>query len=67
MINVARYHLVQPVLSVTLPLAMLAFLFALNAARGGDTWRDGLAVIFLPGSPSRSRAPGPASAGPTPA
>jgi hypothetical protein len=46
-INVARYHLVQPVLFVTLPLAMLAFLFAVNAARGGDTWRDGLAVIFL--------------------
>jgi hypothetical protein len=39
--------LVQPVLFVTLPLAMLAFLFAANAARGGDTWRDGLAVIFL--------------------
>ena len=39
--------LVQPVLFVTLPLAMLAFLFAVNAARGGDKWRDGLAVIFL--------------------
>lgn len=47
MINVARYHLVQPVLFVALPLAMLAFLFAVNAARGGSTWRDGLAVIFL--------------------
>ena len=47
MLNVARYHLVQPVLFVTLPLAMLAFVFAANAARGGDTWRDGLAVIFL--------------------
>ena len=33
MINVARYHLVQPVLFVTLPLAM-AFVFAVNAARG---------------------------------
>jgi hypothetical protein len=47
MINVVRYHLVQPVLFVTLPLVMLAFLFAVNAARGGDKWRDGLAVIFL--------------------
>ena len=47
MINVARYHLVQPMLFVTLPLVMLAFLFAVNAARGGDKWRDGLAVIFL--------------------
>jgi hypothetical protein len=47
MIKVARYHLVQPALFVTLPLAMLAFVFAVNAARGGGTWRYGLAVIFL--------------------
>ena len=33
MIKVARYHLVQPVLFVTLPLAMLAFLLAVKAAR----------------------------------
>lgn len=46
-VKVARYHLVQPLLFVTLPLAALAFAFALNAARGGDTWRDGLVVIFI--------------------
>ena len=33
-------------LFVTLPLAALAFVFAVNAARGGDTSRSGLAVIF---------------------
>jgi hypothetical protein len=47
MIKVARYHLVQPVLFVTLPLAALAFVFAVNAARGGDTFRGGLVVIFM--------------------
>jgi len=47
MIKVARYHLVQPVLFVMLPLAALAFVFAVNAARGGATFRGGLAVIFV--------------------
>jgi hypothetical protein len=47
MIKVARYHLVQPVLFVTLPLAILAFVFAVNAARGGATFRDGLTVMFM--------------------
>ena len=53
MINVARYHLVQPVLFVTLPLAMLAFLFAVNAARGGDTsaagWPSSSLCFFIMG------------------
>jgi hypothetical protein len=47
MIKVARYHLVQPVLFVTLPLAILAFVFAVNAAREGATFRDGLTVMFM--------------------
>jgi hypothetical protein len=35
MIKVARYQLVQqPVLFVTIPLAILAFVFALDAVRG---------------------------------
>jgi hypothetical protein len=46
MIKVARYHLVRPVLFVALPWATLAFTFAVNVARGGDTFRDGLAVFF---------------------
>jgi hypothetical protein len=46
-VNVARYHLARPVLFVTLPLATLAFIFAVNVARGGDTFRDGLACIFF--------------------
>jgi hypothetical protein len=47
-IKVARYHLVQrPVLFVALPLATLAFAFAVDVARGGDTWRDGLGTIFI--------------------
>jgi hypothetical protein len=48
MIKVARYHLVmQPVLFIGLPLAVLAFIFAMDAARGGNTWRDGVGAIFL--------------------
>jgi hypothetical protein len=47
MIKVARYHLAQPVLFLTLPWAIVAFVFAINAARGGDTFRDGLVVIFM--------------------
>ena len=47
MIKVARYHLVRPVLFVTLPLATLALIFAVNVARGGNTFRDGLGGIFL--------------------
>ena len=46
MIRVARYHLVRPVLFVAIPWATLAFAFAVNVARGGDTFRDGLAVFF---------------------
>ncbi len=46
-VKVARYHLVRPVLFVTLPLAILAFVFAVDVARGGDTFRDGLGGIFL--------------------
>jgi hypothetical protein len=46
MIKVARYHLAQPVLFVAPPWAALALAFAWNAARGGDTFRDGLAVFF---------------------
>ena len=46
MIKVARYHLVRPVLFVALPWATLAFTLAVNVARGGDTFRDGLAVFF---------------------
>jgi len=47
MIKVARYHLVRPVQFVALPWATLAFAFAVNVARGGDTFRNGLTVIFL--------------------
>jgi hypothetical protein len=46
MIKVARYHLVRPVLFVTLPLATLAFAFALDVARGGDIFRGGLFVLY---------------------
>ena len=46
MIKVARYHLVRPVLFVAIPWATLALAFAVNAARGGDTFRDGLVVFF---------------------
>ena len=46
MIMVARYHLVRPVLFVAIPWATLALAFAVNVARGGDTFRDGLAVFF---------------------
>jgi hypothetical protein len=47
MVKVARYHLVRPVQFVALPWATLAFVFAVNVARGGDTFRNGLTVIFL--------------------
>ena len=47
MIKVARYHLVTPVMFLGLPWAALAFAFAVNVARGGDTFRDGLAVMSL--------------------
>ena len=48
MIKVARYHLVQrPALFIAAPLATLALVFAVNAARGGNPWRDGLVTIFL--------------------
>lgn len=46
MIKVARYHLVTPVMFLGLPWATLAFVFAVNVARGGDTLRDGVVVIF---------------------
>jgi hypothetical protein len=46
MITVARYHLVRPVLFVAIPWATLALAFAVNVARGGDTFRDGLVVFF---------------------
>jgi hypothetical protein len=47
MIKVARYHLATPVMFPGVPWAALAFTFAVNVARGGGTWRDGLTVIFL--------------------
>jgi hypothetical protein len=47
-IKVARYQLVvQPVLIASLPLAVLALLFAMNAARGGGNLGDGLAAVFI--------------------
>jgi hypothetical protein len=46
MIKVARYHLVTPVMLLGLPWAALAFVFAVNVARGGDHYRDGLVIIF---------------------
>lgn len=45
-ITVVRYHLVRPVLFVAIPWATLALAFAVNVARGGDTFRDGLVVFF---------------------
>lgn len=45
-IKVARYHLAQPLMLLGVPWAALAFAFAVNAARGGRTFRDGLVVIF---------------------
>jgi hypothetical protein len=47
MIKVARYHLVQPVLFVTLPWAALALVFAWNLARAGGTFGGGLAIMFM--------------------
>ena len=47
MIKVARYHLAQPALFLGLPLAVLAVIFAANAARGGGTFRGGLAGVFM--------------------
>ena len=47
MIKVARYHLSRPVLFLGTPWAALAFAFAVNAATGGRTLRDGVVVIFI--------------------
>ncbi len=47
MIKVARYHLARPVLFVALPWVTLAFAFAVNVARGGGAFRNGLSVIFV--------------------
>jgi hypothetical protein len=47
MIKVTRYQLTRPVLFVTLPLATLACVFAVDVAQGGDTFRGGLFTIFL--------------------
>ncbi len=47
MSKVARYHLVTPVIFLGLPWATLAFVFAVNVARGGDIFRGGLATIFM--------------------
>jgi hypothetical protein len=46
-LKVARYHLTRPLLLLALPWATLALAFAVNAARGGDTFRNGVAVIFI--------------------
>jgi hypothetical protein len=47
-VKVARYHLVQrPVLFVTLPLALLAFALAADAARGDNVYRNGLGALFI--------------------
>jgi hypothetical protein len=47
MIKVARCHLAQPVLFLAVPWVALAFAFAVNAARGGGTFRSGVSVIFV--------------------
>ena len=48
MIKMARYQLVQqPVLFATVPLAILAFVFAADAVRGDNIYRGGLVIIFL--------------------
>jgi hypothetical protein len=47
MIKVARYHLVTPVMFLGLPWMSLAFVFAVNVARGDNAFRDGLVVIFV--------------------
>jgi hypothetical protein len=47
MLKVARYHLMTPVLLLGLPWAALAFAFAVNAARGGETFRAGASSIFV--------------------
>jgi hypothetical protein len=48
MLKVARYQLVQqPALFVMIPLAILAFVFAVDAVRGDNIYRGGLVVIFL--------------------
>ena len=47
MIKVARYHLAQPVLFLGTPWAALAFAFAVNAARGGDIFRNGVVSISI--------------------
>ncbi len=51
MIKVARYHLAQPVMLLGLPLAAPAFIFAVNAAQGGDHFRYSglfaLAILFF--------------------
>ncbi len=46
-IKVARYHLLRPMLFLAPPLAILPFAFAVDVARRGDTFRDGLGGIFL--------------------
>jgi hypothetical protein len=45
-IKVARYQLAQPVMFPGIPWGALAFTFAVNVARGGDHYRDGLVVLF---------------------
>jgi hypothetical protein len=45
-IKVARYHLLTPRMLFGLPWATLAAVFAVNAAEGGDRFRDGVVVIF---------------------
>lgn len=46
MIKMARYQLSQPLLFPGLPWLGLAVTFAVDAVRGGDHYRGGLAVIF---------------------
>jgi len=47
MITVVRYHLLAPVLLLGTPWAALAFTFAVNVARGGSTFRGGVASMFI--------------------
>ncbi len=47
MIKVARFQLMRPVLLVAPPWAALVLTFAVDAARGGDTFRADPGTIFL--------------------
>jgi hypothetical protein len=46
LINMARYQLARPALFPGVPWLTLLAAFAVNIARGGDHYRDGVIVIF---------------------